>query len=88
MMVSSSLASIGKSVVIAGLALQVLSFSLFTVTARVFQTRMRRCSTSEGIDDIFPWKQHLHSLYAISALILIQSISGSLSTMWAMEDSP
>lgn len=74
MMVSSSLASIGKSVVIAGLALQVLSFSLFIVTAYVFEIRMRRYLTSGGIDSLAPWKKHLHVLYAISALILIRSI--------------
>ncbi|CAI7644469.1 unnamed protein product [Penicillium bialowiezense] len=74
MMVSSGLASIGKGVVIAGLVLQVLSFSLFIVTAYVFQIRMHRYLTSGGVDSLAPWKKHLHVLYAISALILIRSV--------------
>ncbi|KAJ5737240.1 RTA1 like protein [Penicillium malachiteum] len=74
MMVSSSLTHIGQGIVIAGLALQVVSFCLFIVTAYVFQTRMRRNPTAEVFDNDVPWKQHLYSLYAISALIVVRSI--------------
>ncbi|GAM35914.1 RTA1 domain protein [Talaromyces pinophilus] len=74
MMVSSGLTKIGEGVVIAGLALQVLSFILFIVTAYVFHRRMRHSPTAEVFDIALPWKQRLRSLYAISALILVRSI--------------
>ncbi|KAH8691167.1 RTA1 like protein [Talaromyces proteolyticus] len=73
MMVSSSLTNIGQGIVIAGLGLQVLSFCLFIATAYVFQRRMRHSPTAEAFDVAIPWKQHLYSLYAISALILVRS---------------
>jgi hypothetical protein len=74
MMVSSSLASIGKGVVITGLALQVVSFSLFVVTAYIFLIKMRGNPTPEVLEGCIPWKQHLKSLYSISTLILMRSI--------------
>lgn len=74
MMVSSGMASIGKGVVITGLALQVVSFGLFIATAYVFLVRMRACPTIEVLEGCVPWKQHLKSLFAISTLILIRSI--------------
>lgn len=74
MMVNSGLTNVGQGVVIAGLALQVFSFCLFIVTAYVFQTRMRRNPTPESFDNIIPWKQHLYSLYGISALVVIRSV--------------
>jgi hypothetical protein len=74
MMVSSGLTKIGEGVVIAGLALQVLSFILFIVTAYVFHRRMHHSPTAEVFDIALPWKQRLRSLYAISALILVRSI--------------
>ncbi|KAL4791292.1 putative RTA1 domain protein [Aspergillus venezuelensis] len=74
MMVQSDLTKIGEDIVIAGLAIQVLSFSLFILTAVVFQIRMRRDPTSQSLDSMHPWRHHLHSLYAISGLILLRSI--------------
>lgn len=74
MMVSSDLTNVGQDVVIAGLALQVPSFSLFIVMVIVFQTRMRRDQTPQSFDFLLPWKQHLYSLYVISGLILIRSV--------------
>ncbi|KAJ6015230.1 RTA1 like protein [Penicillium herquei] len=74
MMVSSSLSSTGQGIVIAGLGLQVLSFCLFIATAYVFQTRMHRRPTEEAFEIGLPWKQHLYSIYAIGALVIVRSI--------------
>ncbi|KAJ5947874.1 RTA1 like protein [Penicillium verhagenii] len=74
MMVSSSLSKIGQGIVLAGLALQVLSFCIFIITAYMFQTGMHRRPTAEAFDPYVPWKQHLYALYGVSALILVRSI--------------
>lgn len=74
MMVNNDLTKIGENIVIAGLVIQVLSFSLFILTAVVFQIRMYRDPTSQSLDPMHPWRHHLRSLYAISGLILIRSI--------------
>jgi hypothetical protein len=74
MMATSSLTNIGQAVIIAGLALQVLSFGLIIVTAVMFQRRVRDHPTPEAFEGCVPWKQHLNSLYVISGFILLRSI--------------
>ncbi|KAJ5752140.1 hypothetical protein N7520_009057 [Penicillium odoratum] len=74
LMAQSSLTSIGQDIVLAGLVLQIITFVLFVVTAITFARRMGKTPTPTAIRDAVPWKQHLHSLYAVSAMILIRSI--------------
>ncbi|OQD89972.1 hypothetical protein PENANT_c002G02867 [Penicillium antarcticum] len=64
----------GNVLVIAGLAIQLVSFSVFWVTAIVFARRLRQSPTSECLKPGVPWKQSLHMLYAVSALILTRSV--------------
>lgn len=64
----------GKVCVIAGLAIQLISFSLFWVTAIVFARRLRRAPTPECLKPGIPWQQSLNMLYAVSALILVRSV--------------
>ncbi|KAJ5749172.1 uncharacterized protein N7511_010868 [Penicillium nucicola] len=76
---SSSLSILGypqwaKVCVVGGLAIQLVSFTLFWVTAIVFARRLRRSPTSECVKPGVPWKQSLNMLYAVSGLILIRSI--------------
>jgi uncharacterized membrane protein YhaH (DUF805 family) len=64
----------GKVRVIVGLTIQLISFSLFWVTAIVFAKRLRRTPTPECLKPSIPWQRLLHMLYAVSALILVRSI--------------
>lgn len=63
----------GKVLVVVGLAIQLVSFSLFWVTAIVFARRLRRSPTPESAKPGIPWVRSLHMLYAVSALILVRS---------------
>lgn len=64
----------GKVCVVAGLAIQLVSFSIFWVTAIIFARRLRRAPTPECLKPGIPWQQSLYMLYSVSALILIRSI--------------
>lgn len=74
LMAVSSLTNIGQDIVLAGLVLQILTFALFVFTAVTFDQRIRKTPTSAIIQGDVSWKQHLRSLYAISAMIFIRSI--------------
>ncbi|RAK75334.1 RTA1 domain-containing protein [Aspergillus fijiensis CBS 313.89] len=64
----------GKVCVIVGLAIQLISFSIFWISAIVFERRIRRNPTPESLQPGIPWKKTLYMLYAVSALIMIRSI--------------
>jgi hypothetical protein len=75
---SSSLSVMGypvwaKVVVIVGLAIQLISFSIFWLTALVFERRIRRSPTPESLESVVPWKKFLYMLYVVSTLIIIRS---------------
>ncbi|KAJ5278689.1 RTA1 like protein [Penicillium angulare] len=76
---SSSLSILGypqwaKVAVVGGLAIQLVSFSLFWLTAIIFERRVRRQPTPASLLPGNLWKKSLYMLYAISALIMIRSI--------------
>lgn len=73
MTAESTMSKLGQYIVLAGLAIQILTFVLFVVTAVVFANRMKANPTSAVKQGEVPWKKHLHSLYAISAMILLRS---------------
>jgi hypothetical protein len=60
--------------VIAGLAIQLISFSIFALTAIIFEKRIRRSPTPESLLPGIPWEKLLYMLYAVSALIIIRSV--------------
>lgn len=62
-----------KAVIIIGLLIQIVSFSLFGVTAVVFHRRIT-APTSESLNPNIPWKEILHMLHGMSALIMVRSI--------------
>lgn len=74
MMAQSSLTKIGQYIVLAGLILQIITFVLFLVTSFTFKSRMDRDHTLLSVSADVPWKKHLFSLYAVSAMILLRSI--------------
>ncbi|KAJ5947827.1 hypothetical protein N7466_000842 [Penicillium verhagenii] len=76
---SSSLSILGyptyaKIAVVGGLAIQLISFSIFWLTAIVFAKRIRCSPTPESLQPGIPWKKSLYMLYAVSALIMIRSV--------------
>lgn len=76
---SSSLSVLGyatwaKVAVIAGLAIQLISFSIFWLSAIIFEKRIRASPTPESLLPGIPWKKSLYMLYTVSALIMIRSI--------------
>lgn len=74
LMSQSSLNNFGQYIVLAGLVLQIVTFVLFVVTAVTFDRRMGKTPTPAAIQGDVPWKQHIRSLYTVSAMVLIRSI--------------
>lgn len=64
----------GEVLVVFGLAIQLISFFLFWVTAVIFARRIRRSPTPESLEPRLPWKKAIRMLYAVSVLIMIRSI--------------
>ncbi|THC90177.1 hypothetical protein EYZ11_010354 [Aspergillus tanneri] len=64
----------GERIIIGGLFVQIIMFTLFVITAAVFEIRMARgplCPSSEvsGV-----WRPHMVALYVTSTMILVRSI--------------
>jgi hypothetical protein len=74
MMVRSSLADVGKAVVIVGLVFQIGMFSVFLSITGIFHRRMRRYGTTLSHQVILPWEKTIYLLYTVSALVLIRSL--------------
>ncbi|KAJ5713424.1 uncharacterized protein N7483_010605 [Penicillium malachiteum] len=66
--------TLAKVAVVAGLVIQLISFSLFWLTAVIFERRINRSPTPESLLPTNSWRKLLHMLYAVSALIMIRSI--------------
>ncbi|KAL4977917.1 putative RTM1-like protein [Aspergillus desertorum] len=68
----------GENIIIAGLVIQLLFFSLFVYTSLSFHLRLRRRSGSSWklLDTNQPrrWQRHMYALYTGSGLILIRSL--------------
>lgn len=62
-----------KVVVITGLAIQLISFSIFWISSFFLERRIRRSPTVESLQNDVPWKKFLYMLYAVSTLIIIRS---------------
>jgi hypothetical protein len=65
---------IGSNIVIAGLALLVLAFTLFFSVALLFDYRIRRYPTEHSEATLLNWKAELRVLYVSSTLIFIRSV--------------
>lgn len=66
--------NLGQNVIIGGLAVQLVAFSVFVVVAFRFHRRISRFPTEASQTTRVPWQRFLYVLYAVSALILIRSI--------------
>ncbi|KAK5798256.1 hypothetical protein VI817_004547 [Penicillium citrinum] len=74
LMAKGDQASSGQDIVLAGLALQIVTFVVFLGTAIIFHRRMNQYPTQTSLYEDVPWKTHLNGLYIISAMILVRSI--------------
>jgi RTA1 like protein len=64
----------GKMVVLIGLGVQIVFFSLFILATVVFHYRIHRQPTTKSYKIISPWKTLLMVLYGTSVLIMGRSI--------------
>lgn len=76
---SSSLSILGhplwsKVAVVGGLAIQLVSFSIFLLTAIIFEKRIRHNPTPRSLIPGVSWRKSMYMLYAVSALIILRSI--------------
>ena len=65
---------IGQKVIIGGLFVQIVMFSIFLVTALVFHYKASKQSSVLMFSSIICWKNYLHVLYITSILILVRSV--------------
>ncbi|GME38023.1 protein RTM1 [Neofusicoccum parvum] len=64
----------GEHMVIGGLVVQVLFFSVFVVVGTVFHYQMRMVPTVKVTQEVLPWQAHMHIPYVASVLILVRSL--------------
>ncbi|KAK4148528.1 RTA1 like protein-domain-containing protein [Chaetomidium leptoderma] len=64
---------LGESVILGGLAIQILFFGFFMVTTIVFHVRIAKNPTPRSYSATGPWRQLIMALYVSSVLILIRS---------------
>ncbi|RSL57732.1 hypothetical protein CEP54_008087 [Fusarium duplospermum] len=77
MMAAGNDPKLGENIVVGGLVIQILFFSLFVAASVVFHLRYRRNSANwPGAQpaDNFDWKKMMLMLYSTSALILIRCL--------------
>ncbi|KAF5009596.1 hypothetical protein FDECE_4200 [Fusarium decemcellulare] len=64
----------GETIIIAGLAVQLIFFGFFMIVAIVFHRRIHRKPTNASLKLRSPWQKLLVVLYGSSALIMVRSI--------------
>jgi hypothetical protein len=71
---SASALSTGEHIVIAGLVIQLIFFSLFALTSVRFHVAMRSGPSRKVVHSQPLWEKHIYALYAGSFLIFICSL--------------
>jgi hypothetical protein len=64
----------GKGIIVGGLFLQIIFFSLFISVTAAFHRRILSQPTQRSQTLPVPWRRYLLVLYAVSALIMVRSI--------------
>lgn len=64
----------GERIIVAGLFVQIVVFSVFIFTTSKFHRRVSKSPTPAVLRKSMPWRRHLYVLYATSCLILARSI--------------
>ncbi|KAH7317208.1 RTA1 like protein-domain-containing protein [Rhexocercosporidium sp. MPI-PUGE-AT-0058] len=65
---------LGQALVLLGLAVQLISFCLFTYTAMVFHRRLKAAPTERSWVADQDWVKVMHMLYCTSGLIILRSL--------------
>lgn len=75
-MASGSLEAVhnGERIIIGGLVVQILFFSLFAITAGIFHVRLLQSPTGKVVAFDIPWRKYLHALYIVSLLVIVRSL--------------
>ncbi|GKZ21319.1 hypothetical protein AbraIFM66951_010108 [Aspergillus brasiliensis] len=71
---TSSALSTGEHIIIAGLVIQLIFFSLFVVTSIKFHRGLSNNPSRRVLHSQPPWKRHMYVLYGGSALIFVRSL--------------
>lgn len=64
----------GRDIVVAGLFVQIVIFSLFIIVIGLFHKRITQRPTTRSRILQVPWLRYIYVLYTVSALIMIRSI--------------
>lgn len=64
--------TIGEHLVVLGLLIQIISFSMFVISAGIFHYRVVRSQTPASLQ--VNWKKYMYTLYIASVLIFIRSV--------------
>lgn len=64
----------GQNIIMGGLAVQLIGFSVFIVVSSLFHWRIVRHPTAASATSTVPWGRYMYVLYAVSVLILVRSI--------------
>lgn len=72
MSTSTTNASTGKNIILAGLYLQLGFFSLFLLTGMTFHWRLAHSPTTPSLQN--NWTKYMYALYGAGALILARSV--------------
>ncbi|KAK4445438.1 RTA-like protein [Podospora aff. communis PSN243] len=64
----------GKAIIVVGLFLQIIFFSLFISVTAVFHRRILSRPTRTSQEVSVPWRRYILVLYAVSVLIMVRSI--------------
>ena len=88
LLIHDNLRVVATVLVIIGLAIQLISFTLFAVCAVIFHMRFRRNPTPRSYQVNSKWIQTLYMLYAISILIVIRSIFRIVEYVFGQDGYP
>ncbi|KAM0323338.1 hypothetical protein ACHAQA_008930 [Verticillium albo-atrum] len=66
--------NLGEKIIIVGLFVQIVIFSIFTATSITFHRRVATSPTPLAVANGVLWRRHLYVLYSTSVLILVRSI--------------
>ncbi|KAL4879318.1 putative RTM1-like protein [Aspergillus karnatakaensis] len=64
----------GENIIIAGLIVQLIFFTLFITTSLNFHLKLRSRPSRKVLHAQPPWERHIYALYAGSALIFVRSL--------------
>ncbi|KAF4971616.1 hypothetical protein FSARC_1615 [Fusarium sarcochroum] len=65
----------GQTIILAGLALQIVAFGFFAFCTACFQKRVLSASYQLRLSSEMPWQRYIYGLYAISLLFVIRNIT-------------